>query len=81
MLGMDTDATSNEVLCLMFLDANVSFAQFDNPLFHQLVRSLGGRQFPSSTTMVEKVLPVLYQFAIRAYGGLAEALSLVLHVF
>ncbi len=66
MLGMNTDDVSNDLLCLIwFLDANISFVQFDNELFHQLALSLGGRQFPSSTTMVEKVLPVLYRFAVE----------------
>jgi hypothetical protein len=64
--GAGTDDVSNELLCLIwFLDANIAFAQFDNPLFHQLVRDLGVRQFPSSTTMVERVLPILYRFAVE----------------
>jgi hypothetical protein len=66
MLGKDTPEMSNELLCLVwFLDANIAFAQFDNPLFHQLVRDLDVRQFPSSTTMVERVLPILYRFAVE----------------
>jgi hypothetical protein len=40
MLGLDSKESSNELLCLIwFLDANISFAQFDNPLFQQLIRS------------------------------------------
>jgi hypothetical protein len=38
MLGMDEGDASNELLCLVwFLDANIAFVQFDNPLFHELV--------------------------------------------
>lgn len=65
-LGMNSDEVSNELLCLVwFLDANISFHQFDNPLFHQLIRALNGRQFASSFTMVEQVLPVLYRYATK----------------
>jgi hypothetical protein len=54
------------LLCLVwFLDANIAFSQFDNPLFRELIRSLNGRQFASSTTMVERVLPVLYQYTVE----------------
>ncbi len=63
-LGKDSKETSNELLVLAwFLDANISFNQFDNELFKQLIRDLNGRSFPSSTTMVERVLPVLYRYA------------------
>jgi hypothetical protein len=66
MLGMKPGEVSNELLCLVwFLDANIAFSQFDNPLFHELVRALRGRQFASSATQVEKVLPVLYGYAVR----------------
>ena len=62
--GKDPKEASNELLVLVwFLDANISFNQFDNELFKQLIRDLQGRSFSSSTTMVEKVLPVLYRYA------------------
>ncbi len=65
-VGKDTSEVSNELLCLIwFLDANISFKQFDNPLFRQLINALGGRQFPSSHTQVEQLLPVLYSFATK----------------
>lgn len=70
MLGKDSSQISNELLCLVwFLDANIAFAQFDNPLFHQLIRDLGGRQFPSSSTVVERVLPVLFRYAVEHMVG------------
>jgi hypothetical protein len=63
-LGKGSKETSNELLVLAwFLDANIGFNQFDNELFKQLIRDLNGRSFPSSTTMVERVLPVLYRYA------------------
>jgi hypothetical protein len=65
-LGLDANEVSNELLCLIwFLDANISFHQFDNPLFRQLIRDLGGRQFHSSFTQVERLLPVLYSYAVN----------------
>lgn len=64
--GRDNDQIEVETLMLIwFLDANIAFAQFDNPLFHKLTLLLGGRVYPSSTTMVESILPVLYRFAIE----------------
>jgi hypothetical protein len=64
--GAGTYDVSNELLCLIwFLDANIAFAQFDNPFFRQLIVSLAGRTFPSSYTMVEKWLPALYSFAVK----------------
>jgi hypothetical protein len=65
-LNKNTAEVSNELLCLIwFLDANISFHQFDNPLFRQLIHDLGGRQFHSSFTQVERVLPVLYSYAVN----------------
>ncbi len=71
--GASDGDVSNELLCLIwFLDANIAFVQFDNPFFRQLIKSLGGRTFPSSTTMVEKWLPALYSFAIKEMVGFLQ---------
>ena len=79
-LGKGSKETSNELLVLAwFLDANISFNQFDNELFKQLIRDLNGRSFPSSTTIVERVLPVLYRYATE-YEALSSKVPLFLHV-
>lgn len=64
-LGRNNDRIASETLCLIwFLDANIAFSQFDNPLFKSLISLLSGKVFPSSTTMVEGLLPMLYNFCI-----------------
>jgi hypothetical protein len=71
--GASDGDVSNELLCLIwFLDANIAFVQFDNPFFRQLIKSLGKRTFPSSTTMVEKWLPALYSFAVKEMVGFLQ---------
>jgi hypothetical protein len=63
-LNRDNQNILAETLCLIwFLDACIAFAQFDNPLFRKLIELVQGRSFPSSTTMVDMILPVLYGFA------------------
>ena len=61
LLRRDNSNIAAETLCLVwFLDANVAFSQFDNPLFKKLIELVGGRTvFPSSTTVVDVVLPLV----------------------
>lgn len=72
-VSRDNKAIRSETLCLVwFLDANIAFSQFDNPLFRKLIEMLGGRAFPSSTTMVESILPLLYRFATDYMRGILQ---------
>ena len=75
--GRNNDEISVETMVLIWiLDANIAFLQLDNPLFKKMMEKLGGREFPSSTTMVEAILPVLYNFAIEEMlKWLARALA------
>lgn len=60
------DLMSEACALLWFLDADIAFDQFNNPLFHQFIRQLTGdaeRRLASSTTVVESILPALYQFS------------------
>ena len=51
---------------LWWIDCQLPFDQFDNPLFQQFVRSIKGNvdQLSSSTTIVRTLLPLLYQYVV-----------------
>jgi hypothetical protein len=59
------DLMAEACALLWFLDAEIAVDQFNNPLFHQYNRQLTGdaeRRLASSTTVVESILPGLYQY-------------------
>jgi hypothetical protein len=60
------DFSAEAAAVVWYLDAKIAFCQFDNPLFRSFADALGGRQLPSSTTLVDAVIPVLHQFVIEA---------------
>jgi hypothetical protein len=52
-----------------FIDAQIAWDQFDNPLFHTLCRSLSpsdGARIAATSTIVRSILPLLYRYAIDA---------------
>lgn len=60
------DYSAEAAAVVWYLDAKIAFCQFDNPLFRSFAEALGARQLPSSTTLVDTVIPVLHQFVIEA---------------
>jgi hypothetical protein len=62
------DSISNELLCLAwFLDANIPFNQFNNPLFQALIHRLSGKSFASSFKNAELWLPFIYKFVVEEH--------------
>jgi hypothetical protein len=50
---------------LWFLDAQVAFVQFDNPLFKSFVQSFRSKELPSSSTMTAAILPSIYSYCTK----------------
>jgi hypothetical protein len=48
---------------IWFLDAQIAFNQFDNPLFRDFV-DRSGAKFGSSDTIVESLLPMVYRYVL-----------------
>lgn len=57
-----TRVSSEASALIWFLDASIPFAQFDNSLFKHFCERLGGRYLSSTKTILETLLPALYQF-------------------
>jgi hypothetical protein len=64
LVRRDKSVETQEISCFVwFLDAQLPFAQFDNPLFKNFTMTMGF-QFASAKTLVESLLPFVYSFAM-----------------
>jgi len=52
---------------IWFLDAQIAFDQFDNPLFTEMILTNSQTRLPKSETVVDALLPVLYQYVQKTH--------------
>ncbi len=65
-----------ETACfLWFLDAQIPFNQFDNPLFKQFLLEANVADFPSKTTFTLSLLPAIYNFCTTKMVAILKACS------